>query len=51
METLNIINDILWSYILIALLLGCALWFTIKTRFAQFRMIDEMIRLLKDSTD
>lgn len=43
-------NDILWSYILIIMLLGCAIWFSIKTRFVQFRMMGEMIRLLGDST-
>ena len=43
-------NDILWSYVLIIMLLGCAIWFTLKTRFVQFRMIGEMIRLLGDST-
>lgn len=31
------------------MLLGCAVWFTLKTRFVQFRMIGEMIRLLGDS--
>ena len=46
---MNLINDILWTYILITMLLGCAIWFTIKTRFVQFRMIGEMLRLLKDS--
>ena len=44
------INDVLWTYILVIMLLGCAVWFTIKTRFVQFRMIKEMIRLLGDST-
>lgn len=43
------INDILWSYVLIIMLLGCAVWFTVKTRFVQFRMIREMVRLLGDS--
>lgn len=47
---INQANDILWTYILIAMLLGCALWFSFKTRFVQFRMIGEMIRLLGDST-
>ena len=46
---INGVNDILWSYILIIMLLGCAVWFTIKSRFVQFRMIGEMIRLLGDS--
>lgn len=49
-EWISGINDILWSYILIILLLGCAVWFTFKSRFVQFRMIREMIRLLGDST-
>lgn len=50
MGIIHLLNDILWTYILIALLLGCAVWFTLKTRFVQFRMIKEMIRLLGDST-
>lgn len=53
METINqlitITNDYLWSYILIALLLGCALYFTIRSRFAQFRLLGEMFRLLGES--
>lgn len=48
-EWISRINDVLWTYILIVLLLGCALWFTLKTRFVQFRMVGEMIRLLADS--
>lgn len=48
-EWINGINDILWTYILIALLLGCAIWFTFKTKFVQFRMVGEMVRLLGDS--
>ncbi len=47
---LSNINDVLWSYILIAMLLGCALWFTIKTKFVQFRMVGEMIKVLSEST-
>ena len=49
MNAINLINDILWTYLLIALLLGCALWFTWKTHFVQFRMLREMVRLLGDS--
>lgn len=48
-EWISSANDILWSYILIILLLGCALWFSIKSRFVQFRLIGEMVRLLGDS--
>ena len=49
MTFINEINDILWTYILIIMLLGCAVWFSIRTRFVQFRMIREMIVLLSES--
>ena len=49
-EFINQANNILWTYILIVMLLGCAVWFSFKTRFVQFRMLGEMIRLLGDST-
>ena len=49
-QWINSINDLLWTYILIIMLLGCAVWFTFKTKFVQFRMLKEMIRLLGDST-
>ena len=42
------INDFLWTYILIAMLLILALYFTWKTNFVQFRYIKEMFRLLGD---
>ena len=42
-------NDFIWTYILVGLLIACGLWFTWKTKFVQFRMLREMIRLLKDS--
>lgn len=41
--------DIVWTYLLIWLLIGCGIWFTIRTHFVQFRMVGEMIRLLGDS--
>lgn len=31
------------------MLSGCAVWFSIRTRFVQFRMIREMIALLSES--
>ncbi|MBQ1219079.1 MAG: sodium:alanine symporter family protein, partial [Bacteroidales bacterium] len=49
-QVLTDINDVVWTYILIALLIGCALYFSFKTKFLQFRMVGEMIRLLGNST-
>ena len=49
-EWIGAINEVLWSYVLIIMLLGCAIWFTLRSKFVQFRMIGEMVRLLGDST-
>ena len=48
-ELITSVNDVLWSYVLIVALVGCGLWFTIRTRFVQFRMVGEMLRLLTES--
>ncbi|PLT30568.1 alanine/glycine:cation symporter family protein [Peribacillus deserti] len=40
------LNNYLWSYILIVLLIGVGIYFTFRTKFVQFRMIGEMFRLL-----
>ncbi|PAV31448.1 sodium:alanine symporter family protein [Virgibacillus profundi] len=42
------INDALWSYVLIIVLIGLGLFFTIKTDFVQFRNLPEMFRVLFD---
>lgn len=49
LEVLNIVNDAVWGYFLIAVLVGCGVWFTFRMRFVQFRMVLEMFRLLTDS--
>ncbi len=48
-ELITTVNDAIWGYVLIFVLVGCGLWFTWRTRFVQFRMVGEMIRLLTDS--
>lgn len=40
------VNDILWSYVLIIMLVGLGIFFTLSTKFVQIRMIGEMFRLL-----
>ncbi|MCL6587166.1 MAG: alanine:cation symporter family protein [Anoxybacillus sp.] len=42
------INNVLWSYVLIALLLGLGVYFTIGTKFVQIRHLGEMFRVLKE---
>ena len=48
-ELITSINDVIWSYVLMVALVVCGLWFTWRTRFVQFRMVGEMIRLLTES--
>ncbi len=43
-------NDFLWTYIMIAMLIGTAIWFSIKTKFVQFTQIREMVSLLAHSS-
>ncbi len=52
MEILNnlviSVNDFIWTYILISMLIVLGLYFTIRTRFVQFRYLKEMFILLGD---
>jgi AGCS family alanine or glycine:cation symporter len=41
-------NDLLWGYVLIAVLIGLGILFTIQSNFAQFRYFPEMFRVLFD---
>ena len=55
MELLNglveSINEYLWGYILIVMLISIGIYFTFKTKFVQFRLFREMFRLLGDGID
>lgn len=42
------INNVLWSYVLIIVLVGCGIWFTLSTRFVQLRLLPEMLRVLTE---
>ena len=53
-QIINTLSDLLYTYILIVLLVGTGIYFTIKTRGVQFRMLGEAIRVVmepKDSED
>ncbi|MGR3764412.1 alanine/glycine:cation symporter family protein [Rossellomorea sp. NS-SX7] len=47
---LGTLNEYMWSYILIAALVGLGLYFSLRSKFVQFRYIAEMGRLLTDKT-
>lgn len=53
-QIINGLSDLLYTYVLIILLLGTGIYFTIKTRFVQFRFLKEAIRVVmepKESED
>lgn len=38
------INNALYTYVLIIILVGCGIYFTLRTRFAQFRLFGQQLR-------
>ncbi|MCQ2164398.1 MAG: alanine:cation symporter family protein [Bacteroidales bacterium] len=46
METINLINDFVWSYVVTIVLVGAALYFTFRTKGIQFRFIGDAIRVI-----
>ena len=44
------ISNVMYSYLLIILLLAVGLYFTFRTRFVQFRMLGESIRLVTEKS-
>ena len=39
-------NYYLWTYVVVTLLVACALYFTLRLKGVQFGMIGEMVKLL-----
>ncbi|MFC2948977.1 alanine/glycine:cation symporter family protein [Virgibacillus sediminis] len=47
-SVIGIVNDFLWSGVLIVALIGLGLYFTIRTGFVQFRNLPDMLRVVFD---
>ena len=45
------INNVMYSYLLIIMLLGVGLYFTFRTKFIQFRLLGESIRLVGEKKE
>ena len=50
-NVINNVNDILWGWLLIALLIGAGVYFGVRTKFVQFRYFKEMFRLITEKSD
>jgi alanine or glycine:cation symporter, AGCS family len=48
-KIISLLNNWLWSYVLIALLIFMGLYFTFRTKFVQFRYFREMFRVIAES--
>ncbi|HUE91665.1 alanine/glycine:cation symporter family protein [Pseudomonas sp.] len=46
---LDILNDLIWSKLLIVMLIGLGLYFTIASRFVQFRYFGSMFRIFGEA--
>lgn len=50
-KIINLTNDALYSYVLIILLVLGGIYFTIRTRFAQFRLLGEQFKSVTEKSD
>lgn len=50
-KIINTTNDVLYSYILIILLVLGGIYFTVRTRFAQIRLLGQQIKSVTEKTD
>lgn len=50
-QIINTLSDLLYTYILIILLLATGIYFTFRTKFVQFRMLRESIRVVMEPKD
>ncbi len=47
----GVIDDFMYTYILVILLIAVGIWFSIRTKFVQIRYIKEMFTSLVSSSD
>ena len=47
-QLITVVNDFLWTNIVIVMLVGIGLWFTLRTGFVQIRRLPEMLALLTE---
>ncbi len=50
-KIINLTNDALYSYLLVILLVLGGVYFTVRTRFAQFRLLGQQFKAVTEKTD
>ena len=48
LDFLTDLNNLMYTYVLIFLLVGAGLWFTVRTRFVQLRRMGDVARILRE---
>ena len=46
LDIIDMLNEYLWTYVVIVMLIGCAIYFTIRTKGVQFRLLKDMFKVI-----
>ena len=46
LDIIDMLNEYLWTYVVIVMLIGCAIYFTIRTKGVQFRLLKDMCKVI-----
>lgn len=49
LDIIDMLNEYLWTYVVIVMLIGCAIYFTIRTKGVQFRLLKDMFKVIANS--
>ena len=48
LDAVNMLNDYLWTYVVVVMLVACAIYFTFRLRGVQFRLLRDMVKVIVD---
>ena len=48
LDSIDVLNDFLWTYVVIVLLVGCAIYCTVRSKGVQFRLLKDMVKVIID---
>ena len=46
LDIIDMLNEYLWTYVVIVMLVGCAIYFTIRMKGVQFRLLKDMFKVI-----
>ena len=49
-QIVDFLNGILWTYVLVAMLIACAIWFTFRCKFVQITMLRDLPVMFRNCT-